>query len=763
MVQNYGVETDQEEDASLHMRVEFKLLRRSNRLHPKEGSYENMQGRSAKRRKLTDKRSTDTFSSNETSKEPAPGDSTNKTRNRPSKTPSESPSKNPLNPSGTSEQTIGEPSVLATFDTHVPVEGGEFASASLEGDILSQEDVFNILEEYFEQSPGSGSANDKEGLDSRPTPTVECARQNGSLVHTVRFDTPPVLTSPQHPLSASVDPTSSEALETLELDSAVVSATISESGSSTVPSEHRSVSTVPSSYPPSEAHDICYDLPSGVQHLPCFKRSTLDESAQWLEHVLNALEAANGTSRRPDSSVPGILDDILMNGDFTLCVKVMTTIAENLVKCSRCIAKPAFDAAQQRSREIERNKIAPHVRRLTSAYTSRILRQKDFPDDIARLDMRDIAQLEIQRILSEPQELTGELREESDYETAIKHIEKDNADNASIGLRRLWKQTYFWPMIQQRAKMIGPLPTASGRKADITPQEKCAAKRLILAMGYGQSRNNIFKWTAYLKLLSDLRDNRATALLLYRTREFKSYFFQHPKELDMLLSWNRVYDFPLRQLGARTLAQEGNDYSGGCDIEEKWIFDRLHAPYNMCWGDHLTLWNNDSTEREDYMANHKIKPTSGKSNIHVLRHGLKGQPDCNNSSFVNLVPYEGESGKRTLGTQSSSIKLLAVAPLVPIIPGDFLGIFSGRLRYTEEKPPRSIPGPIPNLWLEYSVVMGKLSKIRVAKADEMANVCLAWEGVNEVKGEKSNCQFFRILVIATRHMMPLDQLVRPPI
>ena len=282
--------------------------------------------RSAKRRKLTDKRSTDTFSSNETSKEPAPGDSTNKTRNRPSKTPSESPSKNPLNPSGTSEQTIGEPSVLATFDTHVPVEGGEFASASLEGDILSQEDVFNILEEYFEQSPGSGSANDKEGLDSRPTPTVECARQNGSLVHTVRFDTPPVLTSPQHPLSASVDPTSSEALETLELDSAVVSATISESGSSTVPSEHRSVSTVPSSYPPSEAHDICYDLPSGVQHLPCFKRSTLDESAQWLEHVLNALEAANGTSRRPDSSVPGILDDILMNGDFTLCVKVMTKI-----------------------------------------------------------------------------------------------------------------------------------------------------------------------------------------------------------------------------------------------------------------------------------------------------------------------------------------------------------------------------------------------------------------------------------------------------
>ena len=165
-------------------------------------------------------------------------------------------------------------------------------------------------------------------------------------------------------------------------------------------------------------------------------------------------------------------------------------------------------------------------------------------------------------------------------------------------------------------------------------------------------------------------------------------------------------------------------------------------------------------EREDYMANHRITPTSGKSNIHVLCHGLKDQPDRNKSSLVSLVLYEGNSGKRTLSTQSNSVKLLAVAPLVPISPGDFLGIFSGRLRYIEEKSPRSIPGPVPNLWLEYSVVMGKLSKIRVAKVDEMTNVCLAWEGVNEVKGDKSNCQFFRILVFVTRHIMPFDQLVR---
>jgi hypothetical protein len=175
------------------------------------------------------------------------------------------------------------------------------------------------------------------------------------------------------------------------------------------------------------------------------------------------------------------------------------------------------------------------------------------------------------------------------------------------------------------------------------------------------------------------------------------------------------------------------------------------------------VWETDSTERETFLANCQIRPTSRKSNIHILRHGLKGQPDRNKSSFINLVPYEGKSGKRTLGSRAASVELLAVAPLVPIFPGDFLGIFAGRLRYTAEKPPRSIPGPAPDLWLDYSVVTGKLGKMAVAKADDMSNVCLPWEGVNEVEGEESFCQYLRILVIATRHIMLFDQLVRPSV
>jgi len=84
--------------------------------------------------------------------------------------------------------------------------------------------------------------------------------------------------------------------------------------------------------------------------------------------------------------------------------------------------------------------------------------------------------------------------------------------------------------------MIRPLPNASSPRTEITPKEKLAAKKLVAAIGYSQSRSNIFKWTSYLKLLSDLREKGVTSFLLCRTSEFKNHFFQHAKDLDILLS-----------------------------------------------------------------------------------------------------------------------------------------------------------------------------------------------------------------------------------
>jgi hypothetical protein len=121
---------------------------------------------------------------------------------------------------------------------------------------------------------------------------------------------------------------------------------------------------------------------------------------------------------------------------------------------------------------------------------------------------------------------------------------------------------------------------------------------------------------------------------------------------------------------------------------------------------------------------------------------------------------KANQGNVTIGNKSASTNLLAVCPLVSVAPGDFLGIFSGRLRYVDQKPPRAIKGPVDGLWLDHSETTGKLNQMRVAKPGEKTNVCLAWEGVNEVKGEET-CQYWRVLVIATRDIMPFDQLIRP--
>jgi hypothetical protein len=174
----------------------------------------------------------------------------------------------------------------------------------------------------------------------------------------------------------------------------------------------------------------------------------------------------------------------------------------------------------------------------------------------------------------------------------------------------------------------------------------------------------------------------------------------------------------------------------------------------MTWGDYFSDWR-DTAENEKYLASYSIKAASGKSNVHVLRYGIKGDINTNKVIYVSLIPYEGISAKKTLGGRSPSAKLLAVSPLVSVSPGDFLGIFPGRLRYTDEHPAGAIEGPAQGLWLDRSEVK------KVAKAGEQTNVSLVWEGVNEVKGEKTFCKYWRILVLATRYIRPFDQLVRP--
>lgn len=157
------------------------------------------------------------------------------------------------------------------------------------------------------------------------------------------------------------------------------------------------------------------------------------------------------------------------------------------------------------------------------------------------------------------------------------------------------------------------------------------------------------------------------------------------------------------------------------------------------WCDDLTVSDQSKTQHETFSVIHNLMATFGRSNKYVLYNGIKGKSDCNKSAFVSLVPYDSESGKRAIGNKPASTKLLFVSLLAIVALGDFLGLFLGKLRNGDRRPLNAIKSPFPGLWLDCSETLGKLNQMRVAKSGEMTNVCLAWEGVNEIKGEKSFC------------------------
>jgi hypothetical protein len=525
-----------------------------------------------------------------------------------------------------------------------------------------------------------------------------------------------------------------------------------------------------------ETHNTNNNLPSTAAQTPLAKRAILDESGHRLEDIMKALDNADDTNRIPNSYVPGVLDYLHATSTSTDYSKILSSISINCVRYNRQTARPTLDIAQERLQNHEKHeleRIAVDRQQMNMALPARIASERNLQqyaerlkkateNTIARLDIRDLAEKEFLDAISEPTELTGEFREESDYTSVINHIEKGIANDVKTQQRSLWRETYFWLMIQQRAKMIGPLPVPPGRKTLITPQERIAAKQLVLAMGHGTCRDNVFKWTSYWRLLSELRLKGAITLLLYRSSEFKTHFFRYTKELDMLLSWNHTFDFPLQQLRVRVIAEEGGDFSGKCDIDDKRIFERLRTTQSGAWANNLSVWGQDQQEYKNFLANHSVMATSGKSNEHILRHGIKGKLVSNRSVFVGIIPYEGESEKRVIGSKPASTKLYSISPLVSVAAGDLLGIFYGKLRYIDQKPSRAVRGHVPGLWLAYSEIPGKLNRMRVAKPGEKTNVCLAWEGVNEIKDEKSFCQNWRILVVATREILPFDQLIRPP-
>ena len=105
-------------------------------------------------------------------------------------------------------------------------------------------------------------------------------------------------------------------------------------------------------------------------------------------------------------------------------------------------------------------------------------------------------------------------------------------------------------------------------------------------------------------------------------------------------------------------------------------------------------------------------------------------------------------------------KRLDVCPTIPVFPGDFLGIYSRTVRFSENSSlSHDIPGPESKLWLDYSQVTGTFNQMQVSKPDNDANVHLRWEAVNE-QDETGPCESWSVLVIASKAIMHFEPLVR---
>jgi hypothetical protein len=129
----------------------------------------------------------------------------------------------------------------------------------------------------------------------------------------------------------------------------------------------------------------------------------------------------------------------------------------------------------------------------------------------------------------------------------------------------------------------------------------------------------------------------------------------------------------------------------------------------------------------------------------------------------HFLSSQGGKWHRLLETlQQSGLTSLLPKADPSLFPGDFLGIYSGTVRFSEKVSlSHAIPGPGPTakLWLDYSQGTGALNQMQVSKPDDDGNVGLHWEAVNE-QDETGPCESWRVLVITSKAIMSFEPLVR---
>ena len=345
----------------------------------------------------------------------------------------------------------------------------------------------------------------------------------------------------------------------------------------------------------------------------------------------------------------------------------------------------------------------------------------------------------------------------------------------------MWKETFRYDYVVKIAEAnIRTHRENPSSAADASQTEADVVKELVDVVSKGRSEENYQKHHRFWKFLHDVRventindigDTKArmlkeglTNILLFRTKGFNRRFFNKTKDsLQIVKKWNQVYHPYIKEVQMRVLDERALNFPGTIDLHQRAV-EKVSNVAKIA----LINWVNgtralNQEEEQSYLASFDctLRPEelSSQSTRDILRHGIDGQSECNKAIYICLVPYEGPlNGKRKSdGTPASSI-VVAPCPVVPILPGDFLGVMSGQLRYTLEVSgsSKAIQGPHPNLWLDFSQTSGKLSCMRPAELDNEANAILTWKRYNDQHGMD-----WRVEVVAAKKIWPFEELIRP--
>ncbi|KAK4070954.1 hypothetical protein Purlil1_13528 [Purpureocillium lilacinum] len=338
-----------------------------------------------------------------------------------------------------------------------------------------------------------------------------------------------------------------------------------------------------------------------------------------------------------------------------------------------------------------------------------------------------------------------------DYDTALKAIKRENAIFAGKNIQTRYVESIYWDIIQKGAKLLDPttLPIARGPLDEFSMAEKVATKKFMTQAGYATSTPNQRRCRRFWKSLSDMRKAGVDKMLCYRTRDFDSFCSHYPvgatiSLVDTVLSWEKLYGPHIEQLEDRAFRESQNDWSGTLWLNQPVVSERLEVSITS-WDNAKNRWHS-APEQRYYNTVYGPDQASCDQLGGLLDISTTSGGSRNKSIFTSILPGEKPP--------------LTICSIFTIQEGDYLGIFAGELRFTDEVDARyGIPGPKAHFWLDYSRITGVLNQMCVLPPDGDANVALQWELFWE-GDEKDKPPSWRVAVRATRTIKPFEELRR---